>query len=630
MACGLLRSKLSYRNDMKAIDEIKSLIENQSSFLLEAGAGSGKTFTLIETIAFILETKGAELRYLQKSIICITYTNVAKNEIIERLENNPLVSVYTIHEFLWGIIKNFQKQLLVELDELNTKLYAEKPDKFQPGLLERGQVHEVVYNDNAFRDFETGQLHHDDVIVIARAMFEKYDLLNAIVAAKHPYIFVDEYQDTAEDTIKALVDSLLLKHKDKIVIGFFGDSYQKIYDSGIGSLDEYVSSGKLTEVKKEDNYRSSLKVIDLLNKVRDNIKQVAPTDKTVPVGSAIFINCSNYPEKAKKEKVTDYERSLVPIKNANYERVIEYLQTNGWKFGDKSPDKVLIIANSRVAERGGFGELYKIAAARYFDPTEALMKRENILVRFFLGSVDKKTSKERKSGIEHLILSWQEKDYNAIMFFLNTYGKFSKNYSGGSEDYLRLRKHSDKNHIAAKIAELEELRYAGTVGQVFEFAVTNNIIKQQDSLTKYLQRIETNFDGDIDDETREKISRDIEFFDGIMVLPYKQFINLFKHTQNQTVFSTKHGTKGDQFRNVLVVIDDTSWKTMYNFESFIDGTEANDNRKLRTKNLFYVSCSRAVENLVVLALSQMSNLAMSKIDEWFTTENVFEIETFEK
>jgi len=97
---------------MEVIDQIKTHINSKQSFVLEAGAGAGKTYTLIQSINFLLLTIGSELQYSGKQIVCITYTNVAKNEIIERLENNPLVVVATIHEFLWDTIKPFQEQLL--------------------------------------------------------------------------------------------------------------------------------------------------------------------------------------------------------------------------------------------------------------------------------------------------------------------------------------------------------------------------------------------------------------------------------------------------------------------------------------------------------------------------------------
>ena len=75
---------------------------------------------------------------------------------------------------------------------------------------------------------------------------------------------------------------------------------------------------------------------------------------------------------------------------------------------------------------------------------------------------------------------------------------------------------------------------------------------------------------------------------------------------------------------ILMVIDDTSWKSQYNFEKFIDNTETKDNRLSRTKNLFYVSCSRAKDKLVVLALSEMGEIAIDRVREWFGEDNVFD------
>ena len=154
---------------MKAIEQIKQHIENKKSFVLEAGAGSGKTYTLIETLNFLIQEKRKEIENNNQKIICITYTNVAKNEIIKRLENNPLVLVSTIHEFLWSCIKSFQKQLKIELCKLNELRFNEEEQKkaeltgaklrdfkhkYIPHLRERIQdIKSVYYDDTAFRDF---------------------------------------------------------------------------------------------------------------------------------------------------------------------------------------------------------------------------------------------------------------------------------------------------------------------------------------------------------------------------------------------------------------------------------------------------------------------------------------------
>lgn len=91
------------------------------------------------------------------------------------------------------------------------------------------------------------------------------------------------------------------------------------------------------------------------------------------------------------------------------------------------------------------------------------------------------------------------------------------------------------------------------------------------------------------------------------------------------MFSTKHGTKGDEYRNVLTVIDDTEWKQEYNFDNFFNNTEDKPERKLRTRNLFYVECSRAKENLIVLMLSKLSDESLKNVKNWFGEENVVNI-----
>ena len=70
---------------VKTVDKLKEIekcIENNNNFLLSGGAGSGKTYSLVQTINLIKE------KYNNKTIACITYTNVAVNEIKERVIDN--------------------------------------------------------------------------------------------------------------------------------------------------------------------------------------------------------------------------------------------------------------------------------------------------------------------------------------------------------------------------------------------------------------------------------------------------------------------------------------------------------------------------------------------------------------
>jgi DNA helicase II / ATP-dependent DNA helicase PcrA len=96
---------------------LQCLKENKS-FLLEAGAGAGKTYSLIETLRYLIKMQSKQLLQRNQRIACITYTNAATKVINSRIDGNPLVFTDTIHAFCWSLIKNFQPFLRKEISGL--------------------------------------------------------------------------------------------------------------------------------------------------------------------------------------------------------------------------------------------------------------------------------------------------------------------------------------------------------------------------------------------------------------------------------------------------------------------------------------------------------------------------------
>ena len=94
--------------------DINECLDNFESFCFDAGAGAGKTYALQKSIEHVLKTKGENLKLRNQKILCITYTNAAKAEILERIGKNSSVVVSTIHEFLWGFIAIQQELLTIE------------------------------------------------------------------------------------------------------------------------------------------------------------------------------------------------------------------------------------------------------------------------------------------------------------------------------------------------------------------------------------------------------------------------------------------------------------------------------------------------------------------------------------
>ena len=82
------------------------------SFVMVAGAGSGKTTSLIKALDYIGKTRGASLRRKGQKIACITYTEVAEREIWADIGEESIFHVSTIHSFLWTIVRPFQKDIV--------------------------------------------------------------------------------------------------------------------------------------------------------------------------------------------------------------------------------------------------------------------------------------------------------------------------------------------------------------------------------------------------------------------------------------------------------------------------------------------------------------------------------------
>lgn len=105
-------SKKNLRIEQKLQDDLNSCFDQYTSFVFNAGAGSGKTYALVQCLEHLIKSKSKDLKMHNQKIICITYTNVATNNIKERIGRNGTVLVSTIHERLWEIIKKQQPELL--------------------------------------------------------------------------------------------------------------------------------------------------------------------------------------------------------------------------------------------------------------------------------------------------------------------------------------------------------------------------------------------------------------------------------------------------------------------------------------------------------------------------------------
>ncbi|MDI7066527.1 AAA family ATPase, partial [Klebsiella pneumoniae] len=158
-----------------------------------AGAGSGKTRSLVNALNYLAKTYRETLRLRGRQIAVITYTNAACDEITRRTEYDPLFVVSTIHSFAWSRIQGLNTDIRAWLkDNLQHEiadLQAEEK-KGRPGTkasaarqaqieskqrrLERlAEIKVFTYNPNG-DNRERSSLNHSEVIkIFATFLLEK-------------------------------------------------------------------------------------------------------------------------------------------------------------------------------------------------------------------------------------------------------------------------------------------------------------------------------------------------------------------------------------------------------------------------------------------------------------------------
>ncbi len=418
---------------LNPVDRIAELVSGGENFVLQGGAGSGKTESLKRVVQKVLKTN-PNLR-----IVCITHTNKAADEIADRVSGD--IKVSTIHSFLGQVISPFKKNIqqvfpkLFELPEFvafgddhydgdekvrkkkehdrfkkahgqlenrrrtvlgedTTKVtgkpdYDKAPDTYNAQLngligevnkeiydkIAARQPNEFFYNDTSFDSFNDPSYGHDGLIALACNIFESFPLLGRIVSDRHDCIFIDEYQDTNADVVRVLLRCL--PEDSKTVIGLFGDSEQAIYSDGIGSAQSHIDAKELILVEKEDNYRCSPQVIDFSNKFRtDGLKQDVALksldDGTFETLESRQGSVTLVYDLAPAEVDTGEKAEDRKTNMALFRGALDALVE---KTASDFPGYVqLKLTNKSIANDVGFGRLYQIFDDRYSEPRNRMRK----------------------------------------------------------------------------------------------------------------------------------------------------------------------------------------------------------------------------------------------------------------
>lgn len=170
-------------------------------------------------------------------------------------------------------------------------------------------------------------------------------------------------------------------------------------------------------------------------------------------------------------------------------------------------------------------------------------------------------------------------------------------------DY-RISTVKDKKELADIMKHLFEPGEC-TIGEMLKYAEDEGVVKKSDGLIRY-------------EESNKYVSARIR------KVKYQELHNLYEYLEGKTPFSTQHKTKGSEFDDVFVILDNGRWNN-YNFERLFTGGDTKHEQQInRTKKIFYVCCTRAKEQLAVY-YDRPSASVIAKAVEWFGRENLEEI-----
>ena len=599
-------AKVQTLQDTDADKHIRSCLDARQSFSMIAGAGSGKTTSLIGALKYLRETEGRRLRRDDKKIACITYTNRAIEVISSRLDWDELFCVSTLHSFLWGEVRKFTPNIREALRRYVIPGHIEKKQQddnggqskkavaarekivsLQNDLGRLDAVNGFEYNDTNFSNYSQGELSHDDVIDVVAYLLLENEIFRRIIGQKYPYIFVDEAQDTFQNVVEAL--NKLCQNDGLPLVGYFGDPMQQIYDQRAGDFAGPANSARIT---KQENYRCSRKVIDFLNAFRKDIQQFpAGTNANIEGSVLISLVRAEAPEGERRR----YTEEQITRASGRFAEALEI-----WGWNQREDTKHLFLVRQMIARRLGFPELQKLFTGPFSSATaqEDYEKGDHFLLKPFVGAICPLVEAQ-KDGDQRRVIDILRRSSPAF------------NPKGVNADRTLGEMIKQSNEITQELSDLWD---KGTLGDILAFSRDKNLCEISDRLSGHLDRPPRVEEYDPDLYSSDKGDWLADAFLKMLpseIKPFVEFIN------ENTPLSTQHGVKGEQYEDVLVVFDDTeaAWNN-YSFTKTLTPNTSGDpteGQYDRSRKLAYVCFSRAETNLRILLFTPNPETAKQEL-----------------
>ena len=548
----------------------------RKSFFLFAGAGSGKTYSLVLLLKKIHNSIGKDLLLQGKNVAVITFTNAATDEIINRLDYSPIFHISTIHSFVWDVIKYYQadiKRLYCFYIEEDLKALEKKLEETENKTTKTylSNVEKFVYNPNGSNP-EYNALKHAEVIKISAQMILENKMLQRIIAQRYPILLIDESQDTKKELIDTFFE-IQRNFADIFTLGLLGDQKQRIYADGKENIEDSIPVGWEKPVKRM-NYRCAKRIIQLANNIGKDIDIHAEQRPREDANDGLIrLFVIQQREGLNKDEI---EQNVMRIMS-------EQTQDAKWTtIGTEV--KVLTLEHMMAARRLGF--------SRFFAP---LYKVSKYQMTFLQGSVSEIEffTKEVLPIAESI-----KEDGRVALEILKKYSPLlsGQNTEKPYELYLKCREE------AIKVANL--VNENGTIRVVVDEIIKSQLLTVPDVVRQAYMLSPS----DIEDTVEEELRAWVE----VMDLPINMVRSYDDYVNHRSQFDTHQGVKGLEFDRVMVIIDDSEIKGfLFSYDklfgvkdlSNVDLKNKENGKETsieRTQRLFYVTCTRAKNSLAVV------------------------------
>ncbi len=318
--------------------------------LILAGAGSGKTTTIVSRLAYLIEVLGIPA----SNTLTLTFTNKAAKEMRGRAldmisENSYPPLLCTFHKFGLLFLKfnihllnrqnNFvvidtddKKRIIKKINsEIPTALIASEISRYKNSLMSPDDAYKQaelfnyqqiakIYDEYETYLLENNLVDFDDLISLTYKLLDEHPDLALKTSQKYQYIMIDEYQDTNELQLK-LLQKLCTSHTNICVVG---DDDQSIYGwrgAHIRNIMEFDSDFEGASIfKLENNYRSREPILKVANALIEHNRSRLGKKLIATRGSGddvTILNSNDENEEARKiaQKVTKLLDSGVPANN---------------------------------------------------------------------------------------------------------------------------------------------------------------------------------------------------------------------------------------------------------------------------------------------------------------------------